>query len=41
MQKVAASITNQHEYELPARQRLDDIDSRSAAIRIAIEEDAT
>ena len=38
MQKVTVSITDEHEYELRARQRLDDLDSRSAAIRTAIEE---
>lgn len=38
MQKVTVSITDRHEYELEARQRLDDLDSRSAAIRTAIEE---
>jgi chromosome segregation ATPase len=38
MKKVTVSITDQHEYELQARQRLDDLDSRSAAIRTAIEE---
>ena len=38
MQKVTVSITDEHEYELRARQRLDDLNSRSAAIRTAIEE---
>ena len=38
MQKVTVSITDEHEYELRARQRLDDLDSRSAAIRTSIEE---
>lgn len=38
MQKVTVSITDAHEYELRARQRLDDLDSRSEAIRTAIEE---
>jgi predicted nucleic acid-binding Zn-ribbon protein len=38
MQKVTVSIADKHEYELRARQHLDALDSRSAAIRTAIEE---
>ena len=38
MKKVTVSISDRHEYELQARQRLDDLGSRSAAIRTAIEE---
>jgi len=38
MQKITVSITQQHLYELKARQRLGDADSRSAALRQILDE---
>ena len=38
MQKITVSITQRHLYELKARQRLGDADSRSAALRQILDE---
>lgn len=38
MQKVTVSLDDRHIWELKARQRIDDLDSRSAAVRHILDE---